>query len=75
MTSRFSRIRLFATPQTVATQAVLSMGFSRQEYWSGLPCPPLRDLLNPEIETVSPATPAFQAYSFISLLIYLGSLF
>ena len=34
-----SRVRLFATPWTVAHQAPLSMGFSRQEYWSGLPCP------------------------------------
>ena len=42
--SRFSRVRLFATLWTVARQAPLSMGFSRQEYWSGLPCPPLGDL-------------------------------
>ena len=39
-----------ASPWTVAHQAPLSMGFSRQEYWSGLPCPPLGDLPNPEIE-------------------------
>ena len=38
--SHFSRVQLFATPWTVAHQAPLSMGFSRQEYWSGLPCPP-----------------------------------
>ena len=37
---RFSCVRLFATPRTVALQAPLSMGFSRQEYWSGLPSPP-----------------------------------
>ena len=37
MLSHFSRVRLFATPWTVAYQAPLSMGFSRQEYWSGLP--------------------------------------
>ena len=36
----FSRVQLFVTPWTVALQAPLSMGFSRQEYWSGLPCPP-----------------------------------
>ena len=36
--SRFSRVQLFATPWTVACPAPLSMGFSRQEYWSGLPC-------------------------------------
>ena len=41
--SVFSRIQLFATLWTVACQAPLSMGFSRQEYWSGLPCPPLGD--------------------------------
>ena len=39
--SRFSRVWLCATPWTVAHQALLSMGFSRQEYWSGLPCPVL----------------------------------
>ena len=39
--SECSRVGLFATPRTVACQASLSMGFSRQEYWSGLPCPPL----------------------------------
>ena len=38
--SRFSRVQLFATLWTVAHQAPLSMEFSRQEYWSGLPCPP-----------------------------------
>ena len=38
--SCFSHVRLFATQWTVACQASLSMGFSRQEYWSGWPCPP-----------------------------------
>ena len=38
--SRFSRVQLFVTPWTVARQAPLSTGFSRQEYWSGFPCPP-----------------------------------
>ena len=42
-------------PQTGARQAPLSRGFSRQEYWSGLPFPPPGDLPNPEIEPVSPA--------------------
>ena len=37
----FRYVQLFATPWTVARQAPLSMGFSRQEYWNGLPCPPL----------------------------------
>jgi len=49
---------LFSTPQTVAHQDPLSMGFSRQEYWSGLPFPPLGDLPNLGIELVSPALKA-----------------
>ena len=44
-----------ATPWTVALQAPLSMGFSRQEYWSGLPFPSPGDLPNPGIEAESPA--------------------
>ena len=51
--SHFSRVQLFATPWTAAGQAPLSMGSSRQEYWSVLLCPPPEDLLNPGIETVS----------------------
>ena len=53
-----SRVQLFATPWTVAYQAPPSMGFSRQEYWSGLPFPSPGDLLNPGIE---PGSPALQA--------------
>ena len=53
-----SHVRLFATPGTVARQAPLSMGFSRQEYWSGLPFPPPEDLPDPGIEPVSLASPA-----------------
>ena len=48
----------FATPWTVAPQAPVSVGFPRQEYWSGLPFPSLGDLPNPEIEPMSPASPA-----------------
>ena len=48
--SCFSRVQCFETLWTVAHQAPLSMGFSRQEYWSGLPCPPPGDLLNRGIE-------------------------
>ena len=48
MVNRFSRVRLCATLWTVACQALLSVGFSRQENWSGLPCPLPRDLPNPE---------------------------
>ena len=50
-----SRVRLFATPWTVAYQAPPSMGFPRQEYWSGLPFPSPGDLSNPGIKPGSPA--------------------
>ena len=46
---------------TVAHQAPLSMGFSRQEDWSGLPCPPPGDLPNPGIKPTSPESPTLQA--------------
>ena len=49
------------TPRTVAHQALLSDGFPRQEYWSGLPFPPPRDLPKPEIKPASPASPVLQA--------------
>ena len=49
-----SGVQLFATPWTVAHQASLSMGFPRQEYWSGLPFPSSRDLPHPGIEPVYP---------------------
>ena len=52
------------TPWTVARQAPLSMGFSRQEYWSGLPCPPPGDLPNPGIEPVSLTSPALAGRFF-----------
>ena len=51
----FSRVRLFVTPWPVAYQAPLSVGFSRQEYWSGLPFPSPGDLPDPGIEPRSPA--------------------
>ena len=53
--THFSPLQLFATPWTAAHQAPLSMGFSRQEYWSGLPCPPPGDRPDPGIEPVSHA--------------------
>ena len=53
-----SHIRLFATPQTVAHQAPPSVGFSRQEYWSGLPFSSPRDLPDPGIELRSPSLQA-----------------
>ena len=52
--SCFSHVQLFVILWTVALQAPLSMEFSRQEYWSGLPCPPPWDLPNPGIELGSP---------------------
>ena len=53
----FSHVQLFAILWTVAHQAPLSMVFSRQEYWSGLPCPPPGDLPNPGTEHVSLMSP------------------
>ena len=50
----FNHVQLFVTLWTVDCQAPLSMEFSRQEYWSELPCPPLGDLPNPGIESRSP---------------------
>ena len=61
--SCFSHVQLFVTLWTVALQAPLSMGFSRQEYWSGLSCPPPWDLSDPGIKPVSPAAPALQVDS------------
>ena len=55
----FSPVRLFATPWTVAYQAPPSMGFSRQEYWSGLPFP------SPD-RGIEPGSPAFQADALTS---------
>ena len=54
---------LTVTLWTVACQAPLSMGFSRQEYWSGLPCPPPGALPDPGVDSGSPAPPALQADS------------
>ena len=50
-----SPVQLFATPWTIACQTPLTMGFSRQEYWSGLPFPSPENRLNPEMEPRSPA--------------------
>ena len=65
MPSGFSRVRLFVTPWTIAHQAPLSMGFSRQEYWNGLPCPPPGNLPNPGIEPMSPGVPVIQVESLL----------
>ena len=58
-----SRVQLFVTPWTVAHQAPPSMGFSRQEYWSGVPFPSPEDLPNPGIE---PRSPELQADALTS---------
>ena len=52
------------TLRTVAHQAPLSMGFPRQEYWSGLPCPPPGDLPDPGIEPKHPVSPALAGEFF-----------
>ena len=65
MLSQFSHVWLCATPWTAAFQAPLSMGFSRQEYWSGLPFPLPGDLPHPGIEPASPVPPALQVDSLL----------
>ena len=60
----FSHVQLFMTPWTVACQAPLSMGFSKQEYWSGLPCPPPGDLPNPGTEPESLMSPVLAGEFF-----------
>ena len=58
-----SHVRLFAAPWTVAYQTPLSMGFSRQEYWNGLPFPSPGDLPSPGIK---PGSPTLQVGSLLS---------
>ena len=58
-----SHVQLFVTPWTVTYQVPLSIGFSRQEYWSGLPFPPPGDLPNPGVE---PRSPTLQADALLS---------
>ena len=62
MLSRFTCIRLLVTLWTVAPQAPLSLGFSRQEYWSGLPFPSPGDLPDPGIEPESLMFPALAGH-------------
>ena len=62
-----SRVGLVATLWTVARQASQSMGFSRQKYQSGLPCPPLRDLPNPGTESMSLLSPALAGGFFTTV--------
>ena len=68
MLNRFSPVGLFATLWTVPHQAPLSMEFSRQEYRSGLPCPP-GTLLDPGIKTASLMSPALASRFFITSVI------
>ena len=63
MCQSFSHVWLFVTPWTVAHQALLSMGFSGQEYWSGLPFPSPEDLPDPRIK---PGSPVLQADCLLS---------
>lgn len=63
--SHFSRVRFHATLWTAACQASPLMGSSKQEYWSGLPCLPPRDLQDPGVGPASPASPALQANSLL----------
>ena len=66
MRAKSLQSRLFATPWTVALQAPPSMGFSRQEYWSRLPCPPPRDLPDPWIKPASLSSLSLAGGFFIS---------
>ena len=66
MLSHFIRVQLFVTLWTVAHQVPLPMGFSRQEYWSGLPCPPPGDLPEPGIKPTSLTSPALAGGFFIT---------
>ena len=67
--SPFSHVQLFVTPRTVARQAPLSMGFSRQEHWSGWPFPPSGELPDPGIDPVSLVSPALASGLFTTVLL------
>ena len=72
--SHFSRVRLCVTPQTAAHQAPPSLGFSRQEYWSGLPFPSPGDLPNPGIKSIGgfcAAKPLQKSYSIVHICFFL----
>ena len=64
MLNCFSHVQLFGTPWTIAHQAPLSMRFPRQEYWSGLPCPPPGDLPDPGIKPTSLTSATWEAHPF-----------
>ena len=64
----FSHVQLCVTLWTIAHQAPLAMGFSGQEHWSGLPCPPPGDLPDPEVEPMSLMFPALSGVLFCFVL-------
>ena len=68
------RVRLSAAPWTVARQAPLSMGFSRQEHWSGLPRPPPGDLPNPGVEPLVLISPALAGEFFTTNITWAAQL-
>ena len=70
MLNYFTCVQVFATPWTVAHQTPLSMGFTKQEYWSRLPYPPPRDLPNSGIEFTSPTSPALAGGFFTTKATY-----
>ena len=70
MLSHFSHVQLFVILWTGAYQAPPSMGFLGQEYWSGLPCLPLGDLPNPNIETMSHMSPTLAGRFFTTSTIW-----
>ena len=72
MLSHSSCVALFVTLWTVAHQAPLSIGFSRQEYWSGLPCHSPGDLPSPGIEPVSLMSPALASWFFTTGITWEG---
>ena len=67
MLSHFSCVQLSVTLWIIALQALLSMGFAKQEYWSGLPCPSPGDLPNPGIEPSSLVSPALADQFFTTI--------
>ena len=69
-----SHFQIFVTPWTVARQAPLSMGFSRQEHWSGLLCPPPRGLPDPGVKPMSVTSPASAGRFFTTGSVIPGSI-
>ena len=66
-----SLVQIFVTPWTVALQALLCMGFPRQEYWSGLPSPSPMDLPDPAMEPTALTSPALPGGFFTKSTIYI----